>query len=152
MLRKRKGMGLLAFMAVLIMTVCSGNTFAQGEAKPSVQIKNKKGIGNYLADSKGMTLYYFKDDYAGYSACEGDCLKNWPPFHAKDLIVPPGLAPADIGVMTRDDGKEQITFRGYPLYYFHKDKKPGDTLGQNVREMWFVVDPEALKPAETHND
>jgi predicted lipoprotein with Yx(FWY)xxD motif len=28
-----------------------------------------------------------------------------------------------------------------PLYYWVRDGQPGDTTGQNVREVWFVVAP-----------
>ncbi|MGW8323142.1 MAG: hypothetical protein ACWGSD_16460, partial [Thermodesulfobacteriota bacterium] len=41
----------------------------------------------------------------------------------------------------RDDGTKQSTFRGYPLYYWSGDEKEGDTNGQGVKNVWFVIDP-----------
>ncbi len=52
-----------------------------------------------------------------------------------------GLAAADFGTIKRADGKKQTTFKGMPLYYFIKDKKPGDTMGQGVKDAWSVAKP-----------
>ncbi len=43
------------------------------------------------------------------------------------------------GVITRSDGGRQVTFNGIPLYLYAKDVKPGDTNGQGVGNIWFVV-------------
>ena len=45
------------------------------------------------------------------------------------------------GVISRDDGREQVTYNGLPLYYFANDKAPGDTKGQGVGGVWFVAAP-----------
>ncbi|MHB8707648.1 MAG: COG4315 family predicted lipoprotein [Desulfuromonadales bacterium] len=45
------------------------------------------------------------------------------------------------GKITRDDGKPQAMFRGYPLYYFAGDAKAGDTNGHALRDIWYVIDP-----------
>ena len=37
-------------------------------------------------------------------------------------------------------GKKQVTIDGVPLYYFSGDTKAGDTNGQGVGGIWFVVD------------
>ena len=44
------------------------------------------------------------------------------------------------------DGKKQNTFRGYPLYYYSMDARPGDTGGHNLGNAWFVIDPEKFRP------
>ncbi|MGD2081289.1 MAG: hypothetical protein PVJ36_09200 [Nitrospirota bacterium] len=126
----------LTMLAVVVVAVALAAGAAQG-----VTVKSKEGVGNYLADSKGMTLYYFKSDSPGKSACTGGCLNWWPIFHSEDLQVPEGLDAGDFGAITRGDGKKQTTFRGYPLYYFGGDSKPGDMKGQGSRGVWFVVDP-----------
>ena len=46
-----------------------------------------------------------------------------------------------LGTTTRPDGNSQVTYNGVPLYYFANDEKPGDTNGQTVGDVWFVVDP-----------
>lgn len=98
-------------------------------------------FGNYLVDSKGITLYYFDKDPIGTSVCTGNCLANWPVFHADGIQAPKGVNPSDFGEITREDGTKQTTFKGYPLYYFVKDAKRGDLNGQAVNYVWYVVDP-----------
>lgn len=62
-------------------------------------------------------------------------------FYRKYVAIPPGVSASDFGTIQRDDGKPRTTFRGYPLYYWAGDEKPGDTKGQNVNNIWFVIDP-----------
>lgn len=110
-------------------------------AAATVEVKTKEGIGNYLTDEKGMTLYMFEMDSPGMSACAGSCVEKWPLFSAESLTVSEGLAAADFGVITREDGKKQTTYKGMPLYYFFKDTKAGDVAGQGVNKAWYVVQP-----------
>ncbi len=55
------------------------------------------------------------------------------------------MAQADlIGTFERDDGKMQVTYGGWPLYHFVRDKAPGDTNGQDVEGFgaeWYLVSP-----------
>lgn len=125
---------MLSFLAVVVF-------FAATAFAATVQIKEKEGIGSYLADEKGMALYLFKKDTNGVSACTGSCVEKWPLFSAGTVTVPGSLKSADFGVITREDGKKQTTYRGLPLYYFFKDKASGDTLGQGVNNVWYIVAP-----------
>lgn len=106
-----------------------------------VMLGSNTELGPYLTDDQGRTLYYFKKDKPQMSACEGECLAIWPVYGTIEGSVPSTLNKEDFGSMTRPDGSKQATYKGYPLYYFAKDAKHGDTLGQNVKEVWFVVDP-----------
>ena len=45
-----------------------------------------------------------------------------------------------LGTTERDDGEMQVTYDGHPLYTFASDTAPGDTNGQGVGEVWYVVD------------
>lgn len=52
----------------------------------------------------------------------------------------------------RDDGSEQVTYDGHPLYRFADDQKAGDANGQGVDAFgakWFVVDPGGKKITTT---
>jgi alpha-glucoside transport system substrate-binding protein len=40
----------------------------------------------------------------------------------------------------------QTTYKGWPLYYFVNDQAAGDTLGQGVNNVWFVIDPANFPP------
>ena len=107
----------------------------------SVTVATSPTLGNYLVDENGMTLYWFTKDSAGQSACTGDCIKNWPAFSASSIVVPSALNAADFGTIKRADGTMQATYKGYPLYYWVKDTKRGDTTGQDVGKVWYVIDP-----------
>lgn len=97
-------------------------------------------LGDILADDQGNTLYLFLPDAQGASVCNGDCAGIWPPLTviaAAGDAVDAGL----LGTATRDDGAEQATYNGWPLYYFASDAAAGDTNGQGVNDVWYVVDP-----------
>jgi len=132
-------MRVLNLFVVLVVTV----VFASVAAAATLAVKSKEGVGSYLTDEKGMTLYLFKKDSPGKSVCvaAGGCLERWPVFYADKFEPAAGINNVDISVITREDGKKQSTYKGLPLYYFFKDKTAGDTLGQGVNSVWYVVAP-----------
>jgi predicted lipoprotein with Yx(FWY)xxD motif len=96
-------------------------------------------VGDYLVDAKGMTLYYFTKDSIGQSNATSAVLASWPVFNAPTIGAPSNLNAADFASITRDDGSKQTTYKGWPLYYYAKDKAAGDTLGEAVGGVWFVI-------------
>lgn len=83
----------------------------------------------------GNTVYTLKSK----KACSADCLKVWRP-----VVLPDGTTTATAGdgvdakkLGTKDtaDGAVQITYSGKPLYWFSKDRAPGDVHG-NVTDKW----------------
>jgi predicted lipoprotein with Yx(FWY)xxD motif len=108
----------------------------------AIKIQEKAGIGKYLTDTEGKTLYWFKKDSPGKSTCSGACLEKWPIYYRETVAAPKGIKAADFGTITREDGKKQSTFRGYPIYYWANDKKAGDTTGQGVNNVWNVINPD----------
>lgn len=95
-------------------------------------------LGSYLADAGGNTLYVFLPDEAGgESTCYDACEANWPPRGAASAGA--GVDETLLGTTTRTDGSVQATYGGWPLYYFAADAAPGDTNGQGVNDVWFVV-------------
>ena len=118
-------------VAVALILAAAGIVWAAGDMP---QIKTKDGVGNYLTDGKGMTLYYFKKDAQDKNSCVGPCLEKWPVYYSESIKAPAGSDQKDFGTFTRKDGAKQSTFKGWPLYYFAGDKGPGDTNGQGVKE------------------
>jgi len=133
-----KAFKVVAPVVLVAVLVAAGAAFADNHA---VSVAKKEGIGSYLADIKGMTLYTFKMDTPGTSACAGPCVDNWPPFYREMVEPKDGLNAGDFGTITRADGKKQTTYKGMPLYYFIKDKKPGDTMGEGVKDAWHAAKP-----------
>ena len=86
-----------------------------------------------------MTLYIFDNDTEpGKSTCSGGCARAWPPYAPKAGDPKPD---ASLSISTRDDGSKQYAYKGKPLYYFTRDKQPGDTTGQGAGDRWWVVKP-----------
>jgi predicted lipoprotein with Yx(FWY)xxD motif len=112
----------------------------------AVKIQEKEGTGKYLTDTEGKTLYWLKKDSPGKSTCMGSCLEKWPIYYRETVAAPKGIKADDFGTITREDGKKQTTFRGYPLYYWTNDKQPGDTTGYGVNNVWFVINPDNFPP------
>jgi predicted lipoprotein with Yx(FWY)xxD motif len=100
-------------------------------------------LGKYMTGEDGKTLYTFKNDTAGKSACSGSCATNWPAFTLDDgeKAVGGDGASGAIATIKRDDGKDQVTYNGAPLYYFAGDSAAGDTNGQGKGGVWFVAAP-----------
>ncbi len=132
--------GLIAVFVVLAM---GGAVLAMDHA---VKKMTKDGVGSYLADAKGMTLYWFKKDSPGKSACAGPCVEKWPIYYRETVAGGEGTKEGDFGTISREDGKKQSTFRGYPLYYWAGDKGQGDTGGQGMNNVWYVIDPADFPP------
>ncbi|MEO6293009.1 MAG: hypothetical protein ABIO88_10375 [Burkholderiaceae bacterium] len=89
--------------------------------------------------TKGMTLYTFDRDVAGSgkSVCSGACTTNWPPYMATEGDAPAG----DFSIITRDDGGKQWAVKGKPVYYWAKDMKPGDKMGDGFNKIWQTAKP-----------
>jgi predicted lipoprotein with Yx(FWY)xxD motif len=131
----------LQFVVAGILVLVAGAALAD---QGGVKLSMKEGIGSYLADADGKTLYWFMKDSPGKSACAGTCLEKWPVFFRETVAPPAGIEAKDFSMITREDGKKQTTFRGYPLYYYAADMKAGDTVGQGVNAVWFVINPAAF--------
>jgi predicted lipoprotein with Yx(FWY)xxD motif len=100
-------------------------------------------LGTILTDSDGNTLYVFFADTDGDSTCYDDCAENWPALRARgELEAGDGVDASLLGTTERTDGVLQVTYAGQPLYFFAGDQQPGDTNGQGVGDVWFVVAPD----------
>lgn len=112
-------------------------------AATSVRVLSKTGVGNFLVDGRDMSLYLYTKDSPNKSVCYGGCAAAWPIFYVEkeDLKLPAELKKEDFGEIVRDDGSAQVTYKGLPLYYYAKDVKPGDTTGQGVGDVWYLVTP-----------
>jgi predicted lipoprotein with Yx(FWY)xxD motif len=95
--------------------------------------------GSALAGEGGLTLYIQNQEGTGEIVCVDDCLANWPP-----LVAPVEAGDADaalLGTITRPDGIEQVTYNGFPLYYFAGDAAEGEATGEGLNGVWFIADP-----------
>jgi predicted lipoprotein with Yx(FWY)xxD motif len=109
-----------------------------------VGVGYKSGIGFYLVNGTGWTLYFRTTDkpYNGTSTCTSTgCMANWPAFYTSKLTLPPGLNASSFGTITLASGSKQLTYDGYPLYYWHTDTQAGQTNGQGIGNFYACTVP-----------
>ena len=159
--RVRASLSGLAVTAAIVLGACSSaatpppaataaasaapSAAASSAASVATLVAATGSVGPYLTGANGMTLYTYKPDASspGKSACNGTCAATWPPFEVAAGSTPTagsGVTGA-IATITRDDGSTQVTYKGAPLYYFKGDSAAGDTKGQGIGGIWFVVAP-----------
>jgi predicted lipoprotein with Yx(FWY)xxD motif len=135
------------FWVLAVFCLFTGTIFLSSPNPPKademagVKIMEKEGLGRFLADGKGMSLYSFSRDEENISNCIEGCAVNWPPFSVDPSALIEGCESSDFTSITRPDGRQQTAYKGRPLYYFKNDKYPGDTFGHNIGEVWFLVTP-----------
>jgi predicted lipoprotein with Yx(FWY)xxD motif/uncharacterized cupredoxin-like copper-binding protein len=135
----------LVLVPVLLLAASAGalaQGTPEGQAAATVFVRTDPELGPFLTDPKGMTLYLFtKDTTPGESNCYDQCAQSWPPFTASEPLTLPSGVSGELTTITRTDGTTQVAYNQIPLYYFAKDTQPGDTNGQGVGGVWFVVAP-----------
>jgi predicted lipoprotein with Yx(FWY)xxD motif len=117
---------------------------AYGGGGGSATVKTSEtDLGTILTGPDGLTLYAFGADEGSESTCYDDCAAAWPALTVSgDPAAGSGVDAAMLGTTERTDGTVQVTYGGHPLYYFAEDSAPGDTNGQGVGDVWYVVSPE----------
>ena len=122
---------LISLIAAATLAACASMT--GGAMAPYTKVNDGMLVGG-----NNMTLYTFAKDAAGSgkSMCNGPCATNWPPL----LVDGSPALSGDYSVITRDDGKKQLAFKGMPLYFWVKDTKPGDKTGDGfLNGAWKIV-------------
>jgi predicted lipoprotein with Yx(FWY)xxD motif len=95
-----------------------------------------------LADSAGKTLYSAAVEKGGKIRCVGACTTFWQPMLASKAAAEKaaGNLDAQLGVVTRPGGQQQLTFDGLPLYTFAEEgtgKLQGDGFADQFQGTHF---------------
>jgi predicted lipoprotein with Yx(FWY)xxD motif len=112
----------------------------------TVTVTTARGpVGVYLTDAAGRALYLWDADREGSSTCYDACAAAWPPVTVIDHgIAGPGATAGLLGTEQRKDGTRQITYNGWPLYYFAPDVARGELSGQadtGFGAVWWLLTP-----------
>lgn len=112
----------------------------------TIETDEQQPVGRYLTDEQGRSVYMFKADSPNETTCYEDCAQAWPPVltEAKPEAGE-GVEDSKLGTIERKDGSQQVTYNGWPLYYFVKDQQPGDIEGQEVNGFgaeWYLLTPD----------
>ena len=112
------------------------------DAQGTVAVAATDEHGDVLVDADGMTLYLFEPDAQAASTCDDDCAASWPPLIDEGPVAGDGADGTLLGTVERDDGEVQVTYDDWPLYRWIGDDAPGDTTGQGVNDVWWVLAPD----------
>jgi predicted lipoprotein with Yx(FWY)xxD motif len=151
-------LSLAGVAVVLVSSACGGGgggatTSETGAGLTSafnINVAQKSSIGSYLIDSKGMTFYWTTLDAPNQSNVTGAELATWPVYYSNSgsFFIPGTLSSFAFDNIVRSDGSSQSIYKGWPMYYYSADKAAGDTLGQGVGGVWFVINPTASAPGK----
>jgi predicted lipoprotein with Yx(FWY)xxD motif len=98
---------------------------------------------SYFVSIAGRTMYTFKNDVKNTNNFTNSDFSNnavWPIVEITLDKIPSTLNTADFGTITVF-GKTQLTYKGWPLYYFGQDTERGDNKGISVPNpgVWPIV-------------
>jgi predicted lipoprotein with Yx(FWY)xxD motif len=143
---ERRGAGDTATASATVPAQSAAPAAAPSADGARLAVAEKAGIGPYLTDAKGRSVYLFLKDVGDSSSCYDACAAAWPPVLATGGTVAgdSALRTDLLGMSQRRDGATQVTYKGAPLYYYEDDKQSGDITGQGKEEFggkWYLVSP-----------
>jgi predicted lipoprotein with Yx(FWY)xxD motif len=130
-------------MVLLVVAVTAVSALALGAGaatKTATTITTAKDgkLGTILV--AGTTVYTLKG-----KECTGSCLQSRPPVVLPDGTMAAtagnGVDNSKLGTKALTDGSMQVTYDGAPLYWYSKDKKPGQVHGNTTDKFgkWSAV-------------
>jgi predicted lipoprotein with Yx(FWY)xxD motif len=136
-----------ALLAGGSLTACATGPPQSSFPVYELRVATFPGLGRFLVDGRGFTLYAYRPDRQGRPACTGLCGQQWPPLLLPSGLttIPsgPGVRASLIGTTVGEHGSAQLTYRGWPLYRWDGDTSPGRVTGQgDDMGLWGVISPD----------
>jgi mono/diheme cytochrome c family protein len=111
-------------------------------ATPQLAVAEYPMLGQFLTDGEGRSLYLNLEDAGDGAACTESCLRYWPAFTASEVPqAAEGIDASLLAAAADAEGEAQISYNGWPLYYFAYDLMPGETRGAGIADVWHLVSP-----------
>jgi len=134
----------LAVTAALGAGAAMAASAALHSSAPAVKAVSSAKFGKMLVGANGKTLYRYTVDSKGVNRCTSDpaCGKYWPPLLVKSTAKPTagtGVNASLLGTIKAKSGMRQVTYAGFPLYFFSGDAKAGQMSGEGFQSQWYVV-------------
>jgi predicted lipoprotein with Yx(FWY)xxD motif len=137
------GLSVVALVLLGVAVAGAGGPGPAGTGGGAQTVRTVQAGGvTVLADSRGLTLYWFAPDTATKSVCNGSCAAYWPPVKGP-VTAGPGVT-GTLGTIKRADGSTQATYDGHPLYTYVGDSAPGQAHGNGLNlngGLWHEVTP-----------
>lgn len=105
-----------------------------------LNVTSSNGFSDQLVTAEGMSIYMLTQDTDGVSTCTDVCTTNWQPLTAEGELTLDERVNSDLlGTHERADGTIQLTYAGQPLYTHARDTMIGDSHGQSLGNLFFVL-------------
>ena len=134
----------------------AGAATRQAQSAPALlEALTVAGHGKVLVNSHHFSLYGYSPESAGKIVCKAICLKFWPPVLVSSKVTSVSVGAGvsgKVGFVKRSATTKQVTFNGWPLYTFIKDKAPAKATGEGVKNgtfIWGLIRASATTPAAT---
>ena len=135
--------------ALAVLSLAAFPALSQ-QAGETIKVGQSPEYGQHLVDGEGRAVYLFTADDQGQgdtkeavSNCYDSCAEAWPPVLSEAEPQAEGAAQSELlGRIERKDGDMQVTYNGWPLYYFMQDQDTGQAVGQELVSFdgeWYLV-------------
>lgn len=80
-------------------------------------------LPNVISSGVPVTVYTFSADTPGHSNCYGQCAREFIPVITQGAPTEQtGISISAVGVITRSDGSQQVTYHNHPLYIYNQEQ------------------------------
>lgn len=142
-------------VALSALPVTAHGPTVEQEGKATLKTATDEEHGTYVIGGDEHALYLFEADTQGkgeteaISNCYDECAEAWPPLVSEGEPETGGeVRPELVGTIERQDGEAQVTYDGWPLYYYAADQSPGHTRGHDIEDHgaeWYLLTPDGEK-------
>jgi predicted lipoprotein with Yx(FWY)xxD motif len=146
-------------LSALVAAGCGGgDDEGSASSDATVSVANVDGVGDVLVDAEGSALYASEQESDGAVRCVDECAAIWLPLTVDGESTGGDELEADLGVVERPDGAQQVSFGGRPLYTFIEDASAGVVTGNGLSDSfddqefsWHVVTPTGVSTSDANS-
>jgi predicted lipoprotein with Yx(FWY)xxD motif len=152
---RRAAVGSLAALLAAGVTMSVAGVSISDAASAALQKVTVKPYTGILASAKHHAFYLLSNESGAKIHCRTHCLSIWPPLLVKTSVTSVSVGVGvggKIGFVKRSSTMKQVTFNGYPIYFFTGDSGPNQVNGQGIVSdggTWYLVRASAKSPATT---
>jgi predicted lipoprotein with Yx(FWY)xxD motif len=143
--RPHRRSGFAALLSVVAAVTMVSVASASSGPNPPLNKANAGGYSGILVSSTHRSLYVLSVESGGHIRCRAACLSFWPPMIVKSSVTTVKIGngvKGKIGFVRRSATTKQVTFNGFPVYWFSGDSGPNQVNGQGISldgGMWSLV-------------
>jgi predicted lipoprotein with Yx(FWY)xxD motif len=152
---RRTTAGSLAALLAAGVTMSIAGVSISDAANAALQKVTVTPYTGILASAKHHAFYLLSNERGAKIHCTTHCLGIWPPLLVKTSVTSVSMGVGvggKIGFVKRSSTTKQVTFNGYPIYFFTGDSGPNQVNGQGIVSdggTWYLVRASAKSPATT---